>query len=739
MKQQEIFKNAKWLGAVPEQGAGKTTPSFAVLRSHFTVKQAQKATLYVLGLGFFHCYINGTRVGNDLFLPLSTDYEARENYPRQEIISGHRIYVPRYDITSLLTEGENVITIHFGGGWYTFPIAKFGEPKAIWRIFGESREGAFEFVSSEADLIGDSFVKEYYFTCQETHDYTALSDSLSQRTFDDIFRKDFDDSCWPHAVPAPPLDTDYLFSDCPADRVCETLMPVLLSRTETSATYDSTRNISGYPVIELQAEKGEQVEILFSEELCSDGSLDMNHSYQQRFLVVSDGAKRRIRPLFTWFGFRYFTITGNAKPVSVEVVHSQVTQTSHFISSNALLNWIHDTYVNTQLTNMHAGIPSDCPHIERRGYTGDGQLTCHAAMNLFDAKNFYHKWIQDIMDCQDTISGHIQYTAPYICSGGGPGGWGCAIVEVPYQYYIHYGDTEILKAAYPHMCRYFDYLEAHSYGTLVVSDKEGEWCLGDWCTPTSVALPAPFVNNYFYIKSLSRTIEVAKIIGKEEDIPLFTRRMQERREALMACYFNSWDGNFIGNLQGANAFAVDLGLGDERTYQNLVSYYQKLGHFDTGIFGTDIVTRVLFEHGDGQTAVDLLLSEDIISYDGMRRAGATTIWEYWPCSLRDRSRNHPMFGAITAYLYDHLLGIQNRPGSVAYEDIAIAPVLVEGIQWLKGDRLLPGGKVAVAYEKEGDTVSFHITIPEGQKAAFVRKDVEYPLVAGENHFNISIG
>ena len=343
------------------------------------------------------------------------------------------------------------------------------------------------------------------------------------------------------------------------------------------------------------------------------------------------------------------------------------------------------------------------------------------------------------MDCQDTISGHIQYTAPYICSGGGPGGWGCAIVEVPYQYYIHYGDTEILKAAYPHMCRYFDYLEAHSYGTLVVSDKEGEWCLGDWCTPTSVALPAPFVNNYFYIKSLSRTIEVAKIIGKEEDIPLFTRRMQERREALMACYFNSWDGNFIGNLQGANAFAVDLGLGDERTYQNLVSYYQKLGHFDTGIFGTDIVTRVLFEHGDGQTAVDLLLSEDIISYDGMRRAGATTIWEYWPCSLRDRSRNHPMFGAIAAYLYDHLLGIQNRPGSVAYEDIAIAPVLVEGIQWLKGDRLLPGGKVAVAYEKEGDTVSFHITIPEGQKAAFVRKDVEYPLVAGENHFNISIG
>ncbi len=750
MKQQEIFKNALWLGAAADREGDKQAPLFPVLRGHFSVKQVQKATLYVLGLGFFHCYINGRRVGDDLFLPLSTDYEARKNFPPQETLTGHRIYVPAYDITSLLTEGENVIAIHFGGGWYTFPDAKFGEPKAIWRIFGESTEGAFEFVSSEMDRIGDSFVKEYYFPCQETHDYTALTDVLFQtsltgpsggiplETSDLIFRKNFNDGNWPHAVPAPPLHTDYLFSDCPADRVCETLTPVLLHRTEASATYDATRNISGYPVLALSARKGEPVEVLFSEELTPDGSLDERHSYQQRFLIVSDGTGRLVRPLFTWFGFRYFTVTGAAVPVGVEVVHSQVTQTSHFKSDNGLLNWIHDAYVNTQLTNMHAGIPSDCPHIERRGYTGDGQLTCHAAMNILDARRFYQKWIQDILDCQDINSGHIQYTAPYTRCGGGPGGWGCAIVEVPYQYYMHYGDVEILKAAYPGMCRYFDYLEDHSYGKLVTRDKEGEWCLGDWCTPTSIALPAPFVNNYFYIKSLSRTIEIAKIIDREADIPLFTRRIQERREALIACYYNSWDGNFIGNLQGANAFAVDLGLGDERTYQNLVAYYRKLGHFDTGIFGTDVLTRVLFEHGDGQTAVNLLLSKDIISYDGMRRSGATTIWEYWPCSLRDRSRNHPMFGAIAAYLYDYLLGIRNKEGSVAYRDIVIAPVLVEGINRLEGDRLLPGGTVSTAYEKEGSLVSFHITIPEGQKAEFVCQDRVYPLVAGENQFRICL-
>ena len=76
-----------------------------------------------------------------------------------------------------------------------------------------------------------------------------------------------------------------------------------------------------------------------------------------------------------------------------------------------------------------------------------------AGMSLFAAMMYirkrlgYEKWLQDIADSQDVLSGHVQYTAPYIRSGGGPGGWGCAIVEVPYQLYKHYGDPQILKNA----------------------------------------------------------------------------------------------------------------------------------------------------------------------------------------------------------------------------------------------------------------------------------------------------
>lgn len=723
MNQQEIFGGAAWVGQ-----AGCSASSCYVLRGKFSVGRVERAVLRVLGLGFFHCSINGHRVGEDLFLPLNSEFEPRADYPVGEVLTGHRIYVPEYDVAQMLHSGENTIAIHFGGGWYTFENeVKFGDPKAIWRIFGESDGTEFDFVSSESDRIAQSYVRDYSFTTMEMHDYRTGSQAM--------MAEDFDASEWEHASRACPPQTEYDFSDCPADGVCDRLPAVHIGTSKDGEVYDCTRNTSGYPVLRIRAARGERIRVLFSEELDQDGSINKAFGHRQCLEFISDGDEREVRPQFTWFAFRYFAVQGDAQPLHVEVVHSRVDVISGFESDNELLNWIHDTYINTQLTNMHAGIPSDCPHIERRGYTGDGQLTCHAAMSMLDARSFYKKWMQDIADTQDTLSGHIQYTAPYVRSGGGPGGWGCAIVEVPYQYYLHYGDAEVLKKYYPAMLRYFDYLEAHSSRSLVVSDKAGEWCLGDWCPPVAVILPAPFVNNYFYVKSLMRCIEIAGIIGREADIPEFENRIRERKDAMHAAYFNTWDGNYLGNRQGANAFAVDIGLGDARTYRNLVEFYKQEQSLDTGIFGTDIVARVLFEHGDGQTAMDLILSESVHSFAGMRRAGATTFWEYWPHSLTDRSHNHPMFGAVTAYLYDYLLGIRAKKGSAGYHEVEIAPVLIKGVNKISGYRILPNGRVEVAYERTGERVSMTVSLPEGLCAVLSFGGRQHELHAGRNHFS----
>jgi len=251
-------------------------------------------------------------------------------------------------------------------------------------------------------------------------------------------------------------------------------------------------------------------------------------------------------------------------------------------------------------------------------------------------------------------------------------------------------------------------------------------------------LPAAFVNNYFYIKSMQRVIEIGRLIGRETEIPMLEARIEARRVAVKAAYFNTWDGNFFGGFQGANAIAIDMGLGDKRTYDNLVKYYRALGRYDTGIFGTDIVTRVLFEHGDAQLAADLMMSTDPISFDGMRLAGATTIWENWPHATWDRSHNHPMFGAVAAYLFDYILGIREEADKAGYDDILIAPMLVDGLDTVSGKRCVPAGEISVSYEKKNGYVDFVIVIPENLNAVFRFGDKEIILDAGENCITAAI-
>ena len=720
MTQQEMFGNAVWLGAKE----CKNTDIF-VLRGRFSARAAKKATLRVLGLGFFHCYINGVRVGEDLFLPLCSEYEPRENFPTNEKLSDFRTYVPEFDVTSLLREGENAIAIHFGGGWYTFEQnikkseKKYGDPKAIWRVFGEDEGGKFDFVSSTEDQIAKSFVSGYRFDRFEIHDYTLPDPVLAKCP----------KTVWENAILARPLDTKYEFSDCPADAVMETLPVTLVKTADMARIYDCGKNQSGWPVLRLFGKSGETVRVLMGEEPDDEGNLDPKFTHKQEFICKCDGTEKEVHPLFNWFGFRYFSVEGPAEPTCVQAAYTRTERTSDFTCDNDDLNWLHEAFLNTQRANMHAGIASDCPHIERRGYIGDGHLACRAAMKMLDTEAFYRKWMQDIADAQDSISGHVQNTAPYTHSGGGPGGFGSGAVEIPWQFYCHFGDSSVLEKYYPNMCRYFDYLESHSERELVTSDKAGEWCLGEWCCPTSVVLPAPFVNTYFYIKSLTRAVEIAKMLGKDEDIALFEARIAAKKAAIKSVYFNTWDGNFFGGVQGANAFALDLGLGDERTWKNLLTYYEDLGEFDTGIFGTELLLRLLFERGAGELAVKLMTSKKTHTWAEMRARGATTIFEHWPDSWRDRSHNHPMFGASVSHLYDYLLGIRQIQTANG-EHLVIAPVFTSHLSRVDGYRTTRWGRVAVSYTKKGDEVSLTVELPEGALAVLRVGEREFALPQG---------
>ena len=169
-----------------------------------------------------------------------------------------------------------------------------------------------------------------------------------------------------------------------------------------------------------------------------DGNLHPRSMHCQRTAYQVYGDKRVLEPKFTWLGFRYFTVKGKFSDVRVERINCDIAVNSHFECDEPTLNWLYNAYGLTQLSNMHQGITSDCPHIERRGYLGDGHLACRSSMIMLDAEKFYRKWLGDISDCQDRVSGHVQYTAPYTHSGGGPGTFSHGFVKIPYEYYRRY-------------------------------------------------------------------------------------------------------------------------------------------------------------------------------------------------------------------------------------------------------------------------------------------------------------
>ncbi len=720
----ELFGSAEWVTCE----SGCTSP---VIKGSFFIEKPERAEVTVCGLGFFRLWINGREVSEDKFVPVNSQYCKRDltafEYPITDELS-YRTYAVRYDISKFLVGGENDIRAVLGCGWFAQKkrnaegYTKYGDIKLCYKIDAEDRDGKlYTFVSDEKLLWRQSRITENNIYFGEAHDMD-LSDELTAR---DGFKK---------VIKAPAHETEFFIQDCPADRVTRIIEPKKLVDLGAVSVYDMGENISGYPVV-AATEDGAYITVRCSEEINADGTLNFDSCDPGQIQCDEyRNAKKgeECMPWFTWRGFRYFELTNNAKLVRCEVVHSDCAVTSAFESDSEMLNWLYDAYIRTQLSNMHSGVPSDCPHIERLGYTGDGQLCCEAAMMLLDSQKFYQKWLEDISDCQSTDNGHVQHTAPFMGGGGGPAGWGGAIAVVPYEMYKIYGDRETFRRYLPKILRYFDYLDSRSSGGLVCREEQGGWCLGDWCTPEPIAICEPFVNTALYVKQMLMTKEAAEAIGENETAQMLGRRIEEKRQAILNAYYSPQTGSFIGDVQGANSFATDIGLGGERAYENTRKKYSAADSFDTGIFGTDILTRVLFERGDANTAFRLLTSEGKGSFYNMKKQGATTIWENWD---GERSHSHPMFGAATRYLFSFILGITQEKTSAGYEHILIAPQIPDGLNYASGHITTVRGKISVTFKRTESEADFYVTVP--QRARFTYgSDCEFELRDGENHIHI---
>lgn len=714
MTHDRIFKSAKWI----ECAASSEAPIF---RKAFNAEKGEKARIIICGLGFFKLFINGKKVSDDLLVPNATDYSERDltklYYKITDKLS-HRIYCMEYDISDYLIQGENSLAVMLGNGYYNQHSRHaeggvvFGTPKLCYII--EKESGAV--LCDASTLSHKGFITENNLYNGEKHDYTLCPTD-----------GDFAES---REIPAP--ESEFYIQTSPADKVIRSIEPKLIGTVDGADLYDAGENTVGYAVFK-GGEKGNKITVNYAEVLDSSPKkygIHFEDGYQQDEFIC-DGKETEYIPHFTWHGFRYFKVRG-AKPLRVDVVHSDCPVTSSFECDNAVLNWLYSAYIRTQLCNMHSGVPSDCPHRERLGYTGDGQLCCEAAMMMLDSREFYRKWLYDISDCQCKISGHIQHTAPLMGGGGGPSGWGGAIVEVPMKFYKTYGDKDLLDEFFPKMLRFLDYLESRSENGLVCREEEGGWCLGDWCTPDEIKIPESYVNTCLYVRFMQQTLEAAEILGRQSEAAHLNERIERVKKAIDVAYFSPFNHTYIGDIQGASCLALRIGLGDDKTLKVITEKYKKLGTFDTGIIATEALIGVLFENGEDQLAFDLLSNEGENSFGKEAACGATTLWEYWSGI---ESQNHPMFGAATKYLFMYLLGIRQPEDGAGYKKAVISPRFVEGLNKAKGHITTEKGIISVEYVRDEKCATVKVFADPKIEAVFEHNGIRTPF-SGEKVFNI---
>ena len=704
-----LFENCKWVGAQSE------IVSPIILR-RFNTQNIKKATLFITGLGYFEAKINHKAVTDYMYLPVVTDYEPRDltlcAHKGTRGTTTNRIYYYNFDITDLLICGENTLSIQLGNGWYRQEerVAEgkmsFGDTlKCIYKIIIETNDSAFEICSDGSETYTDSVIRFSNMYLGEIIDYTA---KLQQEKSVNI-------------LPSP--KTILTAAIGAPDKVIRKITPKKIAETDGKQIFDNGENISGLVTVKTSTTANQVIKLRYAENINEDMTLNCTSSAAsyntmrsgepqiQSDTFITDGCARTFKPKFVFHAFRYFEIEGDFDKVMVEVIHADTPITSTFTSNHEGMNFLYDAFLRTQLDNMHGSIPSDCPHRERLGYTGDGQLVAPTAMMMLDTKEFYKKWIQDILDCQDT-DGHVRHTAPFLGGGGGPGGWGSAVVIVPYTYYKQYGDTDMIEFCYDKMKLWISYLLAHSENGLVVSEDAGGWCLGDWASLEKMEIPEPYVNSCYFVKDLLLLEEMAGLINKNDDIPYYQKLRKATEKAIVDTYYDSATGHFAGGIQGADAFAVWCGIAGANIAQKLAERYAKLQYFDTGFLCTDILCEVLCNYGYTDVFLSLLESEKLGTFLYMKRHGATTIWEYF---VGKCSHNHPMFGACTRQLFTSVLGIKQRVGTAGYCDIIIDPVKTERKLKVSGSITTPNGVIAVSLDTTGEKPIIKADAPDSTK------------------------
>ena len=706
-----------------------------------------KATMKIVGLGFYELSINRQKVTDAVFAPLWSDYDKT-------------VFYNTYDVTALLKKGKNQLSVLLGngfyneqGGRYTKMKVSYGPPTLYCSLEIELKNGRTVCIVSDGSWkyspSSITFNSIYGGEDEDARITPSWKPVVIQKGTRGILRQQM----------AQPVKMMEYFGV----KSRHQLTPQQIAKASNAKhpipagtfVLDMGQNLAGFPQIKVSGKAGQQVRLYPSETLTAQGTCNQKQSgspYYLTYTLSGKGEKsadgKRIEtwhPHFTYYGYRYIQVEGavmkgdenpDGKPVIEDIqscfVYNSAAKIGNFECSNPMFNRAYQIIDRAIRSNWQA-VWTDCPHREKLGWLEQDWLNGEGLVYNYDCRSMIEQTMQNIADAQHA-NGAVPTTAPeYIYFKGkwldpfaeSPE-WGGALVALPFLYLQHYGDDRMVKKYAPQMFRYVDYLQSKDSCRIL---KQG---LGDWYdygkgrSGFSQNTPMPLVATAHYYLWVKLTQKAAAMSGKTAEANRYAILASEILQAFQkeflhiekaassgksssdavvkdAVVKDAIEKTYYGSgSQASNAIPLALGMVPsqyrKQVLQHLVDDIH--AHHDrltTGDVGNRYLFQALLENGYADLWYKMLAHNDVPGYGFQIKKGMTTLTEQWNPEM-GASMNHFMMAHINNHFLPDIVGIRIEQGR-----LIIAPQPMGDLTWAKGStRLSDGKQIAVAWKKLAD-------------------------------------
>lgn len=698
------------------------------------------ATLHITALGIYEPWCNGKRIGERYFAPGWTDYNKL-------------LYVQEYDVLPFLKVGINRFGATLGDGWFAGNLSNckrvtYGDrqPELAMMLCLTNRDGQSTYiVSDESFSFAESDVcyADFYMGQWINHCRMPVSTIMTAGG----------------VVGSPVALGDGTDAELLEDYSLEVkeerrISPISMTKRQSGEIIvDFGQNFVGIVELTVRGQKGGIVTMRYGEMLNQDGSIYVTNLRSAKSIdrfVCAGQLKETFKPTMTFHGFRYAEIV--AEDVVVEkiegiVLTTLMKQVGDFLCDHAMVNQLYSNII-WGLRGNFLELPTDCPQRdERLGWCGDTQVFCRTAMYRQDCNLFYRKYLRNVRDTINEAGAPCDL-APYVAGFPyGAAAWGDAIVVIPYQHYLFYGDKSIITENLEAMEGWIQY-QLHTSKDYL-RPVEG---YGDWLSVRVDETPKDLLGTAYFAYTSHLLSYLCHEIGENEKSVYYQKLYEKVSEAFVRHYVYE-DGRIVSDSQCSYLLALKFELVHGVLAEKVVLRLKEAilrddNHLTCGFVGISLLLPVLSEWGMNDLAYTILLNDTYPSWGYSIRNGATTIWERWNSytienGFEDASMNsfnHYSLGSCGEWMTGYMCGILPNPMAPAFQKLTIAPQLdpQRRIKSASASYESSYGFIYSAWTIQKNKVNFKIIVPDKIEAELSYGTHKIPLIAGENRIVLSL-